>query len=209
VLMVQQACRQLVEDFEKVPEEVTVPSVRVIDAAASEAAAGTEMSEVMDDFDSKHSKVMEILERDSLLNQEPLDSVAEEEDDAGSASEHAGSDVEISQRQNQKEVSESKESRRVLMNHSLPMLSTQTLMFESTQPVAQRSPILARPGPNLSSSAPSLHSDNSQGSLHASPRRGPALAPHAVRVAAARHRGAVVPPRGHRGRRRSGQQSRY
>lgn len=50
-----------------------------------------------------------------------------------------------------------------------------------------------------------------QGSLHASPRRGPALAPHAVRVAAARHRGAgtTVPPRGHRGRRRSGHQSRY
>lgn len=49
-----------------------------------------------------------------------------------------------------------------------------------------------------------------QGSLHASPRRGPALAPHAVLVAAARHRGAVVPGhRGHRGRRRSGQQSRY
>eukprot|EP00434_Breviolum_minutum_P003680 symbB.v1.2.003237.t1/scaffold179.1/size284905/4 len=85
VLMVQQACRQLVEDFKHFPEEeqVTVPSVRVIDAAASEAAEGTEMAEVMDDFDSKHSKVMEILERDSLLNQEPLDSVAEEEDDAG------------------------------------------------------------------------------------------------------------------------------
>ena len=220
VLMVQQACRQLVEDFKHFPEEeqVTVPSVRVIDAAASEAAEGTEMAEVMDDFDSKHSKVMEILERDSLLNQEPLDSVAEEEDDAGSESEDTGSDVKISQRrenrkgQNQKEVSESKESRRVVMHHSLPMLSTQTLMFESTvAPVAQRSPILARPGPNLSSSAHSLHSDNSQGSLHASPRRGPALAPHAVRVAAARHRGAgtTVPPRGHRGRRRSGHQSRY
>lgn len=202
VLMVQQACRQLVEDFENVPEEekVTIPSVRVIDAAATEA-------EVMDDFDSKHSKVMEILERDSLLNQEPLDSVAEEEDDAGSASEHAGSSSNENL-ERQKEVSESKESRRVLVNHSLPMLSTQTLMFESNQP-AQRSPIGTRPGPSLSTSVPSLHSDNSQGSLHASPRRGPALAPHAVRVAAARHRGAVVPPKGHRGRRRSGQQSRY
>eukprot|EP00434_Breviolum_minutum_P043843 symbB.v1.2.039101.t1/scaffold6350.1/size18817/2 len=70
-----------------------------------------------------------------------------------SESEDTGSDVKISQRrenrkgQNQKEVSESKESRRVVMHHSLPMLSTQTLMFESTvAPVAQRSPILARPG---------------------------------------------------------------
>lgn len=213
VLLVQQACRQLVEDF-KQEEEPPAPDVKILgESSAFPTTAASESPAVMDDFDAKHSKVLEILERDSLLNQEPLDSVIEEdEEDSGSAPDSTDPPP-PSPKKHKRHHPRGAGLDDTLPGHHVswkvetakgaPVLSMQTLTFQLDSPASRQKRIaFARgnaAGMSASASAPSLHSDSSKESLHAAqPRHGQPLSLHAMRTAAARR--TAAPPGGARRR---------
>jgi len=80
VLFVRKACRSIVEEYaEKAPEDAA-PTLKPEEPTRPG-------SPVSPDTETRHNRVMEILERDSLLTQEPLERVLEEdEEESGTGS---------------------------------------------------------------------------------------------------------------------------
>lgn len=170
VLFVQQACRKLVEDFvASDPVDDSIPQVHVHGTEQLEEPERPQ-GRLLDDFDLKHSRVMEILERDSLLNKEPLGTVDEEDDEIGAdlADDQGG------HRPAPRILVEGKLHGAAAaalpaaapLRASWPVLSTQLLNFEPEKGKTKQTAIRGAQMQS-SSSAPSLRTESSQGSLHA------------------------------------------